>query len=149
MVGSECVKLIEHDILRCYEILDLQVGATPAQIRKAYVELAHVWDPERHTTNPPLKNVAEQKRRDLDAAYHALQEFLPELRNIDSTPNEPVRPDDAISDQIIPEPAVRAPVMLMVFVGFIILNLIVLGTIFLHRRLSHVPDPITQSIPEE
>lgn len=69
-----------HDILKCYAALDVEPGAPPDQIRRAYLQLAHVWDPARHIGNPPLRQQAERKRREIDDAYRALQVFLPELK---------------------------------------------------------------------
>ena len=119
------------DILKCYETLDIPPGAVVEQVRKSYVALAHVWDPARHVNNPPLRQLAERKRKEIDAAYAALCEFLPDLRrDSDAESSEPghVRPTDAIGDQIVhtPPPGSRA-VMLGVIAAVLVIVLVLMG----------------------
>ncbi len=76
------------DILECYKILDLHPGASPERVRRSYLELAAVWNPEKHLDNPPLRSKMEKKRMEIDEAYVTLKQFMPELRH-DYVPNVP------------------------------------------------------------
>lgn len=117
------------DILKCYETLDIPPGATVDQVRKSYVELAHVWDPAQHVNNPPLRQRAEQKRKEIDAAYAALSEFLPDLRGISDAPvSEPgdARPADAIGDRIIHAPPPESRTLAIGFIAAVIVGVLVL-----------------------
>ncbi len=68
-----------EDTLRCYRTLDLEPGASAAQVRRAYVDLAQVWDPERYLSNPTLWARAQVKREEITLAYKTLRTFLPDL----------------------------------------------------------------------
>ena len=89
-----------EDVLKCYKVLDLEPGATAEQARKAYVELAHVWHPDRFQANPVLREQARVKMQEIDEAYKTLTGFLPGLRRSDVLePAEVVDPpkvDDVI-----------------------------------------------------
>jgi len=88
------------DVLKCYKVLDLPPGATAEQIRKAYVDLAHVWHPDRFPHNPILREQALEKMRDIDDAYKTLIGFLPVRRKGDAletaAPAEPEKMESAI-----------------------------------------------------
>lgn len=89
-----------EDVLKCYKVLDLPPGSTAEQIRKAYIELAHVWHPDRFPTNPVLREQAREKMREIDDAYKTLTGFLPVLRKDDAldaaAPAAPEKIDDLI-----------------------------------------------------
>lgn len=72
------------DVLKCYEILELAPGATAEQVRKAYIELAHVWHPDRFVSNPVLRARAQHKMQEIDEAYRAIRRFLPDLQKQDA-----------------------------------------------------------------
>lgn len=128
------------DILKCYQVLDIAPGATVEQVRKSYLELAHVWDPAQHVNNPPLRVIAEQKRKEIDAAYAALSEFLPDLRrglDAEKAP-DPERPADAIDDVVVP---VAPPESHTAVIGAIV-SVLVGALVFvgwsMWQHLSHV-----------
>jgi WD40 repeat protein len=56
-----------------YQILGLEPGATTDEIKRAYRDLALVWHPDRFGKTPHLRQMAEQKMREINAAYAALQ----------------------------------------------------------------------------
>ncbi len=65
------------DIQKCYEILELDPGATVEDAKKAHRDLASIWHPDRvSSNNPRLKKRAEEKLKDINAAYHMLLIYL-------------------------------------------------------------------------
>lgn len=54
-----------------YEVLGIKENATEAEIKKAYRELAKKYHPDQYGTNP-LKELAEEKMREINEAYDTL-----------------------------------------------------------------------------
>jgi len=54
-----------------YEILGLVPGASPEEVKEAYIELAKAWHP-LFIDDEELRRVAEEKMEEIDAAYDAL-----------------------------------------------------------------------------
>jgi hypothetical protein len=81
-------------------VLDLAPGATAEEVRKAYVDLAHVWHPDRFQSNPVLRAEAGRKMQEIDEAYKTLVGFLPVLRKSDEldvvVPVEPKEVEDVL-----------------------------------------------------
>ena len=65
-------------MVRYYEILQLRPGASPSQIQQAYRDLVRVWHPDRFAHDPRLQTIAEQKLKEINAAYIALEKLQPE-----------------------------------------------------------------------
>jgi hypothetical protein len=53
-----------------YRILDLLPGASFDEVKTAYRDLVKVWHPDRFPHDPRLQRKAEEKLRELNAAYH-------------------------------------------------------------------------------
>ncbi|MEG3896909.1 J domain-containing protein [Microcoleus sp. SVA1_B6] len=64
------------DINRCYEILEIEPGASLEEIKHAYRDLAFVWHPERFAHNDRLQQKAEQRLTEINQAYDELVLFL-------------------------------------------------------------------------
>jgi WD40 repeat protein len=60
-----------------YQLLGLEPGATLEEIKRAYRDLALVWHPDRYGKTPHLRQMAEQKMRDINEAYAYLQANAP------------------------------------------------------------------------
>ncbi len=56
-----------------YEILGLAPGASPDEVKDAYIELAKVWRPNLFLDDDLLRRIAEEKMAEIDAAYDALE----------------------------------------------------------------------------
>jgi len=62
-----------HDGADPYEVLGVARGATPAEIRRAYLALVERYHPDRHDGNP-LRGLAEQRLAEVNAAYELLSD---------------------------------------------------------------------------
>ena len=58
-------------------VLGLAPGATDQAIKEAYRDLVKVWHPDRFGTDAPLRQKAEEKLRELNAAFGHLQNDRP------------------------------------------------------------------------
>lgn len=67
-------------IQRYYDILGLQSGASLAEIKQAYRELAKQWHPDRFPHDSPQQRQAEAKLKDINEAYHYLKDYEPEVK---------------------------------------------------------------------
>jgi curved DNA-binding protein CbpA len=64
------------DIRRCFEILELESGASPDEAKQAYKDIVNVWHPDRFSNNPRLKRKAEEKLKEVNVAYETVKSFL-------------------------------------------------------------------------
>ena len=62
-------------IYRCIEILGLTPGASEEEINQAYRDLVNVWHPDRFVGNPRLQKKAEEKVKEINAAYEYIKSF--------------------------------------------------------------------------
>ena len=67
---------IKMDINRCFEILELDRGASTDEVKQAYKDLVNIWHPDRFSSNPPLKQKAEKKLKEINQAYETVEIFL-------------------------------------------------------------------------
>jgi DnaJ-domain-containing protein 1 len=62
-------------ISRCIEILGLKSGASQEEVNQAYRDLVNVWHPDRFVGNPRLQKKAEEKVKEINAAYEYIKSF--------------------------------------------------------------------------
>ena len=62
-------------ISRCIEILGLKSGASQEEVNQAYRDLANVWHPDRFANNLRLQKKAEEKLKEINAAYEYIRSF--------------------------------------------------------------------------
>ena len=62
-------------ISRCIEILGLKPGASQEEVNQAYRDLANVWHPDRFVSNPRLQKKAEEKIKEINAAYEYIKSY--------------------------------------------------------------------------
>ena len=55
-----------------YEVLNIPSTATDDEVKKAYRELARKYHPDNYHDNP-LADLAQEKMKDINAAYDAIQ----------------------------------------------------------------------------
>lgn len=60
------------DLSAYYRVLDLQPGASMAEVKTAWRDLAQVWHPDRFTGNERLQKKAEEALKEINEAYHRL-----------------------------------------------------------------------------
>ncbi|TAE53437.1 MAG: J domain-containing protein [Oscillatoriales cyanobacterium] len=82
------------DINRCYEILEIEPGTSPEEIKRAYRDLAFVWHPDRFAHNDRLQQKAQQRLTEINQAYDELVLFLsqPPPQAIDKPSQQPPQP---------------------------------------------------------
>jgi len=127
------------DILKCYKALDIHEGATAQTIRKAYVELCHVWDPARYVDNPGLRQQAETKRKEIDEAYDAFRAFMPELEGPpDATKHVPIDIlSKSIDERDFEEGWSPARVIRVVLIVLVLIGIFWLGAMCLLKLVAH------------
>jgi len=60
---------------RCIEILGLKPGASQEEVNQAYRDLVNVWHPDRFVGNLRLQKKAEEKVKEINAAYEYVKSF--------------------------------------------------------------------------
>ncbi len=60
-------------IERCLGMLGLKPGASQEELAQAYRDLANVWHPDRFVGNPRLQKKAEEKLKEINAAYEYIK----------------------------------------------------------------------------
>ena len=62
-------------INRCIEILGLKPSASQEEVNQAYRDLVNVWHPDRFVGNPRLQKKADEKTKEINAAYEYIKSF--------------------------------------------------------------------------
>jgi hypothetical protein len=62
-----------------YQVLEIEPGASPDEIKQAYRDLALVWHPDRFFDNPRLRQKAEEKLKRINVAYEFLKSYQPQV----------------------------------------------------------------------
>jgi DnaJ-domain-containing protein 1 len=75
--GGERIKSGKEpqNIDRCFEILELNPGASQEELNQAYRDLVNVWHPDRFSNNQRLQKKAEEKLKEINAAYEYIRSF--------------------------------------------------------------------------
>lgn len=71
-MSNDKPKRLRSDINDAYEILGLESGSSPAQVKRAYRELVKIWHPDRFFDQKE-KQEAEEKIKSINAAYNKLK----------------------------------------------------------------------------
>jgi WD40 repeat protein len=64
------------NISQCYQILGLEINASPEDIKQAYRKLVKIWHPDRHKQNSSQLEQAEIEIRKINQAYEIIQDYL-------------------------------------------------------------------------
>ena len=65
----------QDKISQCSEILGLKPNAPEEEVNQAYRDLAKIWHPDRFVGNPRLQKKAEEKLKEINAAYEYIKSF--------------------------------------------------------------------------
>lgn len=60
-----------------YQELGLEPGATPAEVKQAYRDMANIWHPDRFAHDPRLQDKAQEKMKAINDAYNRLSTLTP------------------------------------------------------------------------
>lgn len=60
---------MNHELKKCYDLLGVSPGASPEQLKVAYLDLAKVWHPDRFVHDPRLQAKAQEKLKEINEAY--------------------------------------------------------------------------------
>jgi hypothetical protein len=66
----------DSHIPRYLELFDLPDSFTEAQLKQAYHDLVQVWHPDKHSHNERLRRKADDKMKEINQAYQALESRL-------------------------------------------------------------------------
>jgi hypothetical protein len=66
----------ESHISAYLELFDLPDSFTEAQLKQAYHDLVQVWHPDKHSHNERLRKKADEKMKEINQAYQALESGL-------------------------------------------------------------------------
>ncbi|MDM8525871.1 tetratricopeptide repeat protein [Desulfococcaceae bacterium HSG8] len=71
------------NIRRCFEILEIELGASLEEVKKAHRDMVFIWHPDRISSNKHrLKQKAGEKMKAINAAYEYIISFLCENGNL-------------------------------------------------------------------
>ena len=84
------------ELEQCFELFDLDRSCTPEQVRQAHRDLVHVWHPDRFGDNLRLRRKAEDKLKEINAAYDQI------MRTITSHPPAVVRQRESAAHRNTP-----------------------------------------------
>ena len=62
-------------IERSIGILGVKPGASREEVNEAYRDLVNVWHPDRFAANPRLQKKAEERLKEINAAYESVRSF--------------------------------------------------------------------------
>jgi hypothetical protein len=93
------------DIRKCYEVLELRPGYSQADLKLAYKDLVQVWHPDRFVHNPRLKEKAETKLKQINAAYEVLDQALVDRARLQAARSANQTQDPAEDLESIYQPA--------------------------------------------
>lgn len=64
------------DIKRAFQIFNLDANSPPEGFKQRYYDLAAVWHPDLHATNPRLHELASEKMKEINSAYEMIRWYF-------------------------------------------------------------------------
>ena len=65
------------EISKWYQILDLEPGASPEQVKQAYRDMVKVWHPDRFGGDERLREKAQEMQKEINLAFEQLKSYVP------------------------------------------------------------------------
>ena len=69
------------DIKRCFEILEINESATPSDIKRSFLDLFYVWNPNKFIKKSRCYEKVSEKMKEINAAYDSLKQYFIENEN--------------------------------------------------------------------
>ena len=66
-----------NDMSKWYQILDLEPGASPEEVKQAYRDMVKVWHPDRFGSDERLRAKAEGMQKEINLAFEQLEDYVP------------------------------------------------------------------------
>jgi hypothetical protein len=73
----------------CYELLEVQPGASPDELKRAHRDLTKVWHPDRFANDAALRQKAQEKLKAINEAYETILASSPGTRSGSRPPRPP------------------------------------------------------------
>ena len=131
-----------------YEVLGVKPGVSDRELKAAHRDLAKVWHPDRFLSDPRLQEKAQEKLKEINAAYeqlisgHAFRPARP--KPSDSKSNAPVRQ----AEQGVPEQGIRWVRVIAVLAAFVAVFAFTAKTLIRERLQSASSAPVENSSAE-
>ena len=127
------------ELVKSYQVLGLQSDATPEEARQAYRDLVNVWHPDRFGHDERLRLKAQDKLKEINAAYETIKTSFREAEATQSKsiPSEAEPPADSQT----PESRRQAGAGRgrWILAGIIVAALIVTGVVLATKRKQAKP----------
>ena len=110
-----------NEVRHCYEIFELEPGASPEMVKQAYRDLVQIWHPDRFSHDPRLQQKAQERLKEINEAYEQLQNFQPRLlsENFQARPtsnqSQAARSRISGTRKLVLASAIIVPVVLLIF----------------------------------
>jgi hypothetical protein len=92
-----------------YQVLGIKPGASQAEIKQAYRDLALVWHPDRFVDNPRLQEKAEEKLKQINAAYEFLKSAQPQNPQVQVQTKQEQKEQTKPNVEVKQEPSFEIP----------------------------------------
>src|SRR5579859_5071668 len=101
------------DVSRYYKALGLEPGATPEEVKQAYRDLVRVWHPDRFSHDERLRQIAQDKLKEINGAYEVLTANAFEASSVEAAapPPETEAASETGPPEEAPAPKGRTPVL--------------------------------------
>lgn len=120
-----------EEIKQCYRALDLEPGATPAEVKAAWRELVKVWHPDRFPDDAKLKAKGAAKLSAINRAFELLEAHLKtqqpsQDRSTKNKTSQEYRPGPTPKDQKESRPKKPSKVV-AIYIGAMIVGVLFIG----------------------
>lgn len=89
------------DIKACYKLLEIEPGCTLEELKRSRKDLVQVWHPDRFSNDERLQIKAEERVKQINAAYDTL---LPVVSRVTSPDGQAVQPTQAVQREFFNRP---------------------------------------------
>ncbi len=83
-----------NEVSKCYDVLGVQPGISPAQLKAAHRDLAKVWHPDRFGHDPRLQAKAQEKLKEINEAYEQISSGKSKQRTSQRDQNSAEQPQN-------------------------------------------------------